>query len=68
MASQDTATASKLPLILAGASVAVSTTIAALAVWWASQSGTGNEKSSKKKASAAQEKAANDAPAYQYVR
>lgn len=38
MASQEGSASNKLPYILAGASVAVSTTVAALAVWWASKS------------------------------
>lgn len=48
MASQESGVSSKLPLILAGASVAVSTTIAAVAVWWASSSGSKGKKSEKK--------------------
>ena len=50
MASQDGGVSSKLPLILAGASVAVSTTVAALAVWWASKSTGESGKGQKKKA------------------
>ena len=37
MATQESGGSGKLPLILAGASVAVSTTVAALAVWWATK-------------------------------
>lgn len=48
MASQESGASSKLPLILAGASVAVSTTIAAVAVWWASGSSSKGKKSEKK--------------------
>lgn len=49
MASQDSGMSSKLPMILAGASVAVSTTVAALAVWWASKSSGEVVKGQKKK-------------------
>lgn len=47
MATQESSGASKLPLILAGASVAVSTTVAALAVWWATSNAPKPPKKSK---------------------
>lgn len=53
MASQESGVSNKLPLILAGASIAVSSTIAAVAVWWASSQGTGAKKSDKKKSTSA---------------
>lgn len=67
MASQDTNTASKLPLILAGASVAVSTTVAALAVWWATKAAPKETKPSKKKPASAQELPQTDGSPYQYT-